>query len=260
MTRTRLSLFTWMMLPVYIWQGVRLRQRIERLLPPDVPPTGKLGSKEPSFRLLVIGDSSVASVGMERIEHTFAYNIADKVHDKTGRAVKWRVAGNNSATAADLRDFVLPHIEERDFTHVILAVGINDMKNFHAISTFKQTFGTLLYALKTRFSTAKIIWTPVPDMTGFPALPKQLSKILAARATLINAQGQQLCDERGVIYSEPVPVGTADGFARDGFHAGPEGYRIWGEHLVDYILADEAENLVKVSDQQSASPSELKSG
>ncbi len=260
MSKTRLSLFTWIMLPVYIWQGVRLRQRIERLLPPNVPPTGKLGSKEPGFKLLVIGDSSVASVGMERLEHTFAYNIADKVHQKTGRAVKWRAAGNNSATAADLRDFVLPHIEERDFTHVILAVGINDMKNFHAISTFKQTFGTLLYALRTRYPNAKIIWTPVPDMNGFPALPGQLAKILAARAKLINHEGEQLCHERGVIYSEPVPVETEVGFARDGFHAGPEGYRIWGKHLVDYILADEAENLVKVSDQLTAGQSDLKSG
>ncbi len=260
MNRFRLSLFTWAMLPVYVWQGVRLRQRIERLLPPDVPQSGKLGAKEPSFKLLVIGDSSVASVGMERLEQTFAYNIADFVHQRSGRAVKWRNAGKNSATSADLRDHVLPHIEERDFTHVILAVGINDMKNFHAISTFKKTFGTLLYALKARFPDAKIIWAPVPDMSRFPALPRQLARILAARAKLINHQGEQLCHERGVIYSEPVPVETEAGFARDGFHAGPEGYRIWGEHLVDHILADEAENLVKVSDQPPVGQSDLKSG
>lgn len=252
MSKTKLSLFTWAMLPVYAWQGYRLRQKIERLLPAPVPQSGVLGSKEPGFRLLIIGDSSVASVGMERLEHTLSYNIADQVHARTSRAVQWQSAGCNSATSADLRDFVVPHIGSRDFTHVIVAVGTNDMKNFHAISRFKKSFGTLLYALRTRFPDSKIIWTPIADMNKFPALPKQLARILAARATLINEQGKQLCYERGVTYSEPVPIEISDGFARDGFHGGPAGYRVWGEHLADYILADEPHNLIKVGDQKSA--------
>lgn len=251
MSKTKLSLFTWAMLPIYVWQGLRLRQRIERLLPADVPQSGVLGSKEPGFKILAIGDSSVASVGMERLEHTFAYNVADQVHARSGRSVKWQTAGCNSATSGELRDFVVPHIEDRDFTHVIVAVGTNDMKNFHAVSTFKKTFGTLLYALRTRFPEAKIIWTPIADMNKFPALPRQLARILAARATLINEQGKQLCEERGVTYSAPVPINITDGFARDGFHAGPAGYRVWGEHLADYVLADEPNNLIKVGDQKS---------
>lgn len=251
MTKTRLSLFTWAMLPVYVWQGLRVRNSIERLLPAEVPQSGVLGRKEPAFKILVVGDSSVAGVGMERLEHTLAYNIADQVHARSGRCVKWRTAGCNSATSGELRDHVVPHIEERDFTHVIVVVGINDMKNFHALSTFRKTFGTLLYALRTRFADAKIIWSPVPDMTKFPALPKQLARILAARAMLINQEGKQLCEERGVTYSEPVPIEISDGFARDGFHAGPAGYRVWGKHLAGDVLANEASNIVKVGDQQN---------
>jgi lysophospholipase L1-like esterase len=226
------------MFPVYAWQGIQLRRRIERLLPAYLPHSGQLGDGDPAYKILTLGDSTVASVGMDKLEHTLTFNIAKAVHDKTGKTTAWRSAGGNSATADQVRDFILPHIEDRDFTHVVIAVGTNDMKNFHAIPTFKKNFGTLLYAVRTRFPGAKIIWTPVADMTKFPALPNGLAKVLSYRADLINAKGKQLCAERGAIYSEPIPIEGAAGFARDGFHAGPDGYKTFGEHLSGYILGE----------------------
>lgn len=238
MSNTRSSLLSWLMFPVYAWQGIQLRRRIERLLPAYLPHSGQLGDGNPAYKILTLGDSTVASVGMDKLEHTLTFNIAKAVHDKTGKNVAWRSAGGNSATADQVRDYILPHIEERDFTHVVIAVGTNDMKNFHAIPTFKKNFGTLLYAVRTRFPSAKIIWTPVADMTKFPALPNGLAKVLSYRADLINAKGKQLCAERGAIYSEPIPIEDVAGFARDGFHAGPDGYKTFGEHLSGYILGE----------------------
>lgn len=257
MSSAKLSLLSWFMFPVYAWQGIRLRRRIERLLPADIPQRGILGSKEPAFKILAIGDSTIASVGMDRVEDTFTYNVANALHQRTGRAVKWRGAGGNSATAADLRDFILPHIEERDFTHIIISVGTNDMKNFHAVRTFKKQFGTLLYAMRAHYPEAKIIWAPVPDMTKIPSLTKGLARVLSWRAALINDMGEQLCRERGAIFADPLPINGTDGFARDGFHPGPEGYRIWGEHLTDQIVAREPINVVPVRAKPSPSSEQV---
>ncbi|QKV20431.1 SGNH/GDSL hydrolase family protein [Oricola thermophila] len=230
------ALFTWVAFPVYVWQGIALRLRIERLLPADVPPEGHFPGKGEEIRLLVAGDSSVAGVGMTALEDTLAFNLAGVLAERTGRPVRWRAAGANSATAGDLRDHVLPHVEGHDFTHVVLAVGTNDMKNFHAVRRFKRDFGTLLYTARTRFPRARIIWAPIADMTRIPALPRALGRILQMRAELINAMGERLCRERGAIVAEPVPIRGPQGFARDGFHAGPDGYRTWAEHLADFVF------------------------
>lgn len=160
------------------------------------------------MKLLFLGDSSVAGVGMQHLEETLAFNLAREVNKTTGRSVTWRAAGANSATAADMRDHVVPHVEDRDYTHVVFVVGTNDMKNFHAVRSFKKNFGTLIYALRTRFPAARLIWAPVVDMTRIPALPKALGQILQMRAELINAKGQQLCQERGAVMADPGSGGV----------------------------------------------------
>lgn len=232
------ALYSWIAFPVYVWQGLAVRMRIERLLPADLPHAGEFAGAGREIRLLVAGDSSVAGVGMTRLEDTLAYNVARALADRTGRPVSWRSAGANSATSADLRDHVVPHVEARDFTHVVLAVGTNDMKNFHVVSRFKRDFGTLLYAVRTRYPQARIVWSPVADMTRIPALPQTLGRILQMRAELLNAMGRRLCRERNAVMADPVPIKGAHEFARDGFHAGPAGYRSWAEHLVGYLLAE----------------------
>lgn len=235
MFKTATAFYSWILFPVYAWQGISVRLRIERLLPAPVPTQGQFDGSGDAVRLLVMGDSTVASVGMERLEDTLAYNIAKAVNEQTRSPVDWRAAGGNSATARHIRDFIVPHIEARDWTHIALSVGINDMKNFHMARQFKRDFGSLLYALRTRFPDAKIIWCPIPDMRQCPALPTTLGRILAARAELINAMGARMCRERGGIATAPVPPQERDAFARDGFHPNGNGYRIWGQHFARWI-------------------------
>ncbi len=237
------AIFSWVMLPVYVWQGIAVRLRIERLLPADVATSGLVGAGYAGapVRLLVLGDSTVASVGMETLGETFAYQVAEAVAVRHRRPVAWRSIGANSATSGALRDHVVPHVEPRDFTHVFVCVGINDMKNFHLVSQFKKTFGTLLYALRTRFNEAEIIWTPIPDMRDCPALPKLLAQVLAARADLINAMGVRLCQERRVTATDPVARVDPSCFARDGFHPNGKGYRVWAEHAAQWIVPRQAD-------------------
>lgn len=232
------AFYSWIAFPVYVWQGLSVRMRIERMLPANLPHEGRFAGSGEEIRLLVAGDSSVAAVGMTRLEDTLAFNIARALNARSGRPVKWRSAGANSATSADLRDHVIPHVEHRDFTHVVLAVGTNDMKNFHVVGRFKRNFGTLLYTVRTRYPQARIVWSPVADMTRVPALPRSLGRILQSRAELLNAMGERLCRERMVVMADPAPIEGPHEFARDGFHAGPRGYRNWAEHLVAYLLAE----------------------
>ncbi|MEL6202899.1 MAG: SGNH/GDSL hydrolase family protein [Pseudomonadota bacterium] len=233
---------SWLMLPVYVWQGTRLRMRIERLLPARVPVSGVVGAehKGDELRLLVIGDSTVASVGMETLEETFAYSIAQSVALAHSKRVEWRSAGANSATSGELRDFIVPNIDRRDWTHIFISVGINDMKNFHLAAHFKRNFGTLLYALRTRFPDTILIWTPIPNMRLCPALPKRLADVLAARADVINAMGVRMCQERGAVHTTPVGDVDASCFARDGFHPNGKGYRVWADHVAPWFKPDDA--------------------
>jgi lysophospholipase L1-like esterase len=241
-------LWSWVALPFAFMQGVLARRRSLRLPPADGPLTGTAAAFEnrdeasghpiklAPINLLVIGDSSAQGVGVGATMDSLAAQLAREMNRLSGRVVHWRMAGANSATAADLRDHVVPHIAHEDFTHVLLTVGTNDAKTYHRGHHFCRTFGTLLYAVRTRFSGARIVWSPPIDMRDMPALQPFLGRTLQIRARLITANGNQLCFERGVVAAPALPVHDITGFAADGFHAGAGGCKYWAVHIAPYML------------------------
>jgi lysophospholipase L1-like esterase len=237
---SRLAAFlSWLALPVYAWQGLGVRKRTSRLLPAAGSVTGIAGSGEPVISLLVLGDSSAASVGIALSENGLCARLAALIAARTGCTVRWRAAGFNSATSGQILDHVVPNLAADPWTHIVLAIGTNDIKNFHSVRRFKKEFGGLLYALRAKWPDAHIVWQPVVAMIDVPALPKALAMILEARAGAINAMGTRLCLERSALPATRLAVtgGTA-GFSSDGFHASEAGYRAWAEHLLPFVLGE----------------------
>ena len=113
--------------------------------------------------------------------------------------------------------------------------AVKELKQQHTRKCFKKDFGTLIYALRTRFPEARIYWHQAIDMRKVPSLPKLLGWILSMRAQLINRKGAQLCLERGIVCVPPLKVEDANGFCRDGFHANEMGYEAWAAHLIDHL-------------------------
>lgn len=230
-------LLTWLALPVYAWQGIGVRRRTERMTPAQGPVMHSIPGKQPGMALLVLGDSSAASVGIGKSEDGLAAQLAGLIAEKTGRAVKWRAAGFSSATSGQIRDYVIPNLSDESWTHIVLSIGTNDTKNFHTIARFKKEFGGLLYALRAKWPEARVVWSPVVDMKRVPALPPMLGSILEVRADAVNRMGERLCGERGAVAASRLPIlDPQAGFSTDGFHASAAGYHAWAEHLLDTVI------------------------
>nr|WP_061929411.1 SGNH/GDSL hydrolase family protein [Aureimonas sp. AU22] len=238
----RTALLSWLMFPVYVWQGIGIRRSIERMLPPAGPFHGSAGAAgdEAAIRLLVLGDSSAAGVGVDRAEDGLAARLAERLAVLTGEAVRWRAVGSNSAVSADVRDYIVPNIAAEGFTHILLSIGTNDVKNFHTARRFKRGFGGLLYALRARWPDARIVWSPPVDMLRVPALPRGLAKVLSLRERVLARLGARLCLERGVVPATTLPRVEPAGFSRDGFHASADGAAYTAGHLAPYLLGDRA--------------------
>ncbi|AZO11183.1 MULTISPECIES: SGNH/GDSL hydrolase family protein [unclassified Mesorhizobium] len=236
-----LALLTWLAYPVYAWQGLGVRRRTTRMLPAHGPVMHEIAGAAPAISLLVLGDSSAASVGIEQSEYGLAAQLAGLTAERTGSTVRWRAAGFNSATSGQIRDHVLPNLSADPWMHIVLAIGTNDTKNFHSVPRFKKEFGGLLYALRAKWPEARVVWSPVLEFTRAPAMPPLLGKILEIRATQMNRMGVRLCNERGGVPAARLPIDDpAAGFASDGFHASEAGYRAWAEHLLDFVLGNES--------------------
>jgi len=233
------SYFSWLALPVYVWQGLAVRKRTERMEPPDLEKTSHIKGKGTPLRVMVVGDSSAAGVGVDTAEDSLGGHLLRILNEKSKRPVTVHICGNNSATAGALRDHVVPNLAREEYDYISLNIGTNDAKNFHSGKRFCKEFGTLLYALQARFPHAQIIWGGVIDLGQVPALPNPLNKILSIRSRIIDRNGKILCNERGAFAPKSKWKVIPENFSRDGFHASSLGYERWAEELAGYILTIE---------------------
>lgn len=236
-------LYSWLMFPAYAWQGAKIRNGTERMDPPAHK--GELSSKGKGkpIKVLLIGDSSAAGVGVDTIEHSLGGHMCRLLNKKSKRPITVRIAGNNSATAPQVRDYIVPNIEHQKFDFIALNIGTNDAKNFHHGNKFCKNFGTLLYALKTKWPDSKIIWSGIIDLEELEMLPKPLNKILGIRSRILNRNGEKLCAERGALApgNKEWKV-IRENFSNDGFHASSLGYERWAEGLSSYMLEIEKQD------------------
>ncbi|TIW76338.1 MAG: SGNH/GDSL hydrolase family protein, partial [Mesorhizobium sp.] len=92
-------------------------------------------------------------------------------------------------TSGQIRDHVLPNLSADPWTHIVLAIGTNDTKNFHSVPRFKKEFGGLLYALRAKWPERAWSGRRVLEFTRAPAMPPLLGRILEIRATEMNRMG-----------------------------------------------------------------------
>lgn len=235
---TTLEIITsWLGLPIYAFQGIRIRKNTMRMAPPKQIPfvevTGNANHKP--LKLLFIGDSSAAGVGVKDFKDCVAGRTPYLVAEKTGRSVTCRTCGNNSATAGELRDFIVPNLARDTYDYVIINIGTNDAKNFHTATRFKKEFGGLLYALNAKFPDAKVIWSGIIDVSKIPLLPSPLNKLMGIRASILRRKADELCFERAALAPKTKWRIIEENFSEDGFHASSKGYEEWAEELSAYI-------------------------
>lgn len=237
---TKLEQFlSWLALPLYAYQGLAVRRAVPRMGPPEPQVFAEFEGEGDPIRLLMIGDSSIAGVGVKDFRDCVAGTTPRRLAALTGRPVTCRTNGNNSATAGNLRDYALPNLKRESYDYVVISIGVNDAKNFHTGRRFCKEFGTLIYGIKARFPDAKIIWSGIIDLGGVPVLPSPLNKILSIRSRILQRNGKELCFERGVLSPEtewnPVP----ENFSEDKFHCSEQGYKVWAEELARFIASQE---------------------
>jgi len=215
--------------PVLIFQGMTLRRRIPRL-PEAAGPAGTASGRAPAVRLAVFGDSTAAGVGAERHADALAGQLAAAVAARTGRAVSWRAVALSGATSRTARDLV-PGLVDGDWKPdvVVLAIGVNDLKNLRRLRDWDRDVPELLGAIEETAGNVPVIVSGMAPVSRFPALPQPMRSVMAVRAKAMDRVLARVALGRHV----PVDPRIIDSgfFATDGFHPSSAGYGAWADQL-----------------------------
>lgn len=223
-----------LLFPLLLAQGRRTRRTTERLPEAQGETIGQAGDGEPLLRLLVIGESPVAGVGVESYPQALAAQLARCLSARLARPVQWRALGENGADAARVLTHLVPQVRTPcDLALVVL--GVNDTTRFTLVSHWRERLQAIVAALRAA-GAGEVILAGVPPMGRFTALPQPLRFWIGLRAATLDAELRRVAArEPGVRYAAVPALLAPEHLARDGYHPSAAGCAAWSERLAEAL-------------------------
>ncbi len=230
------QLVTLSLAPLLILQGKRVRRDTPKLPEPHGERSGSLGEGK-ELRLLIAGDSAAAGVGVETQEQALAGMLSKRLADHFN--VSWKLVAQTGYTATDLIRRLQSESAET-FDVALLSVGVNDVTDRTSIGTWKKQIDELSELLRQKYQVRKILFTRVPPMHLFPALPQPLRWYLGWRAEMLDRWMREVVrNQSGAEVIESFSDPDPRYMATDGFHPGKFGYEEWAALAASTLLRDE---------------------
>lgn len=216
--------------PVYAAQALGLILRAERLPEADGPREGSAGQGE-RLRLLVLGDSSAAGVGVAHQDDALIGQILR--HMTPFARIDWRVIARSGVTTRVARSNLQG---QGQFDVAVLALGVNDVLRHTSAAQFATAQTGLMQDLHRNHGVGCILASAVPPLGAFPAFPEPLRTHLGRRATRLDRIVQQVCASENATHVGFDLPPSPDLLARDGFHPGAALYTHWGARMAGLAL------------------------
>ncbi|AFT71792.1 GDSL-like lipase/acylhydrolase domain protein [Alloalcanivorax dieselolei B5] len=219
--------------PWLLWQAKRTRATTPRLPEAGGEPSGRSGDTGPALRLLVVGESTAAGVGVGDHQQGLAAHLAAQLSRRHGRTVLWRTVGVNGIRAAALIGH-LPRAPETDVA--IISLGVNDTTGLTRRRGYRHALTALIAELRRDKAELPVYLLAVPPMQRFTALPRPLRDLLGWRAQGLDRVQQDLARTlAGVHHLAYPPVEGKDLLAEDGYHPSEQGYALIARTVADDI-------------------------
>ncbi|MEO5986869.1 MAG: SGNH/GDSL hydrolase family protein [Candidatus Limnocylindria bacterium] len=198
------------------------------------------------LRLVVLGDSTTAGVGVTRAEDSLPYRVARRLADTEQRPVRVISYGWAGARVADLqRDQVPramgptpnnhrgPFLPEAEL--VAIVIGSNDATHNTPPGRFRSDLREALDAVRETAPRARVVLAGIPAFRGALTALEPLIFLADQYARLLRPIGRSEANRAGVSYADlhaevtPLLAGRSGVLSSDGFHPSAIGYDAWAE-------------------------------
>lgn len=226
------------LLPVLLVQGVLVKIRTPILPEASGTPHGLINGRGEPVCLIVLGESTVAGVGVNTYDKAMACQTALVFGEKTCRSISWHAVGRVGMMVKDLRREYLHKVASMKADIIMLSLGVNDALHMRSPRTYYREMNGLVRELNILFKNIPIVIAPVAPLGYFPGIPQPLRYVLGLRARVLDRAAARVPDFWNNVYHCPTPTESElikACFARDGFHPGPLGYAILGNILGGFL-------------------------
>lgn len=209
--------------------------------PPDATGWYGRGRPGPAIRIALLGDSSAAGYGVERVEETPGAHLASGVAAQADRRVHLRELARVGAQSSDLAGQVEAAIPTHPDLAVVL-IGANDVT--HSVLPSASVRHLAEGVRRLREADVAVLVGTCPDLGTIRPIPPPLKQVarewsrrLAAAQTItVVENGGRTVSLRDVLGPE-FEAAPAVLFGPDQFHPSADGYRHLASVLIPSCLA-----------------------
>ena len=228
-----------------------------------VKPAAEEDARRPHLRLVVLGDSTTAGVGVDRAADSLPYQLARRLADHHRRPVHVVSYGWAGARVADVVRDQLPRalspLRKTD-TEAFLAaadlvaivVGANDATHQTGPRRFRASLRAVLDGVRQAAPGSRVVLAGIPAFRGALRAVEPLIFIADQYARALRRIGRVEAARAGAAYADlatevPRRIDRDTPFLSvDQFHPSAAGYAVWADVLFEALVtgADEARGAV----------------
>lgn len=242
-----LNLLFWGSLPFVIPQALWVRKSAPRFAAASGPNFGLVQpsnsnattttASTSSKRLLAIGDSIIAGVGVGELQHALVGQTAESLANRLQCRVNWLALGKIGIDANGVIANLIPNLPEEQVDYIIVSVGVNDTTTLTLQHRWRQSLRLLFKALQLHSPNAVVAVAGIPPLKHFPLLPQPLKFLLGLRAEELDKSLSLELSRYRNFFHVPVDIDFEPGnFSEDGFHPSRKGYQQFGRAMAETLI------------------------
>ncbi|GEA12974.1 SGNH/GDSL hydrolase family protein [Alteromonas sp. KUL49] len=226
--------------PVLIAQGKRVRATTPKLPEPKGARQGFVSNNYPNLAVWILGDSAAAGVGVEHQNEALSGQLVGQLEQRF--SLKWQLDASTGRTSSDLLGVVQSWPENQEGNPAVLvSIGVNDVTSRASLALWKANIHQIIECLQQRHNAKHVIFSDLPPMGKFPALPQPLRWVLGLRANILSDVLSDITEHSegvSVLKFDVLQTNGSDNsalMASDGFHPGRATYKSWARVAAEQI-------------------------
>ena len=227
--------------PVALPQALWLKRTALRMPEPEGPRAGTCGWGR-RLRILLVGDSSVAGVGVRHQRDALSGHLTRALADQY--RVEWKVIAKSGATVPTILARLESQLPDR-FDAAVIGLGVNDAKNGGTLSAWRRDYVALMELLHNKFGARHVYASGLPPVRDFPILKWPTCSVVGTRVELFDEALEEMVSDQPEL-ARYLPFSMEIGpqhMAEDGFHPGTEVYAQWARQATAAIQEDFPPNI-----------------
>ncbi|WP_396634749.1 SGNH/GDSL hydrolase family protein [Maribacter sp. R86514] len=239
------------LLPIMYFQGKKIKKTVPRLQEAEGSDGSTIVSSKKTLRLLTIGESTIAGVGVKTHKEGFTGFLANELAASLQTNVHWKVYAKSGYTAKKVNDHIVDLITEEAIDLIVIGLGGNDAFELNSPKKWNRDVRELIKSIKGKFKDAPIVFTNMPPIKEFPAFTTIIKFTIGNLVDILGEELKKIVKDFDQVYYYALKPSSADYIKRfnlkinpseffvDGVHPSKRTYHIWAKDISNFITRSE---------------------